>query len=109
LRRRLRDLDEQLVRLTRGFADEVVPRAAYEVARDELAGERESVAGVLRGLEEERRRRPARSGPVVRRLLASWETAPVLARRELLRSLLRAVVVHRGERRGDVWVEVVPL
>lgn len=99
----------RLVRLTHGFADGIVPADAYQLARDELEAEKATAEAALAALGVEQRRRAGRAvGPVVRGLLRDWEVTPVLARREVLRSLVDKVLVHRPDG-SPATVEIVPL
>ena len=108
LARQVTRLEERLHKLTVGWTDGLVPDEAYRAARDELSGDRDRAQAELLRLEQERewRKRPAL--PVARGLLAEWDTLPVRERREMLRSLVRAVRVVRPEA-GPVRVEVDPL
>jgi len=108
LARQVTRLEERLHKLTVGWTDGLVPDEAYRAARDELSADRDQAQAELLRLEQERewRKRPAL--PVARGLLAEWDTLPVRERREMLRSLVRAVRVVRPEA-GPVRVEVDPL
>lgn len=107
LARKVAALDAQLHRLTVGFAEGAVPAAAYASARAEIEASRVEVAARLSDAELVAERAAGRVGPVARSLLDDWDELPVRGRRDVLRTLVGAVVVHRGETRGDVTVEVV--
>lgn len=105
---RERRLRGSLARLTRGWAEGTVPDGAYRSARDEIQAELDDVAARVADADVAVRGAAGRARPVARGLLAEWDTLPVRERRDLLAALLDAVVVDRGERRGDVSVRVVP-
>lgn len=109
LRRQLVRLDERLAKLTLGWTDGTVPDAAYARARDELTGRQAELAARVAELAEDDRALAGPALPVVQHLLDRWDELPVPERRDLLRSLIRGVTVHRPERRGDpVAVAIAP-
>lgn len=97
--------DAALAALTIELARRVVPRDAYEAARDELiagkerAEERRSLLGSeLAGL---RAAVPAQA----KTLLESWDAVPIGGKRDALRALIGQVRVRPGGYRGaTVWV-----
>jgi DNA invertase Pin-like site-specific DNA recombinase len=108
LARRVTQLEGGLSRLARGWADGLVPDAGYAQARDGMLADLEAARVALAAAGREGDQAAGRARPVVRGLLAEWDTLPVRERRDMLRVLLDGVVVERGVRRGDVSVRVVP-
>jgi site-specific DNA recombinase len=102
LRRQVLRLDERLTKLTLGWTDGTVPDAAYTSARTELADRRAELVARARDAETDERDLDGPAVAVVRDLLDRWDEMPVAGRQALLQTLIRAVVVHRPERRGQV-------
>jgi hypothetical protein len=109
LAREVTRLDQRLAKLTFGWTDGLVPDDAYRATRDELTTARDTAQAQLARLETERARRKQPAAPIARGLLAEWDTLPVRERREMLRSLIRAVVVVRPTGGGAVRVVIDPL
>jgi site-specific DNA recombinase len=101
LRRQINRIDERLSKLTLGWTDGTVPDAAYATARDQLTAQRTELAARALEADRETRTLDGPAMPIVADLLEQWEIRPVAARRDMLRQLMRAVVVHRPDRRGD--------
>jgi len=101
LRRQALRLDDRLTKLTLGWTDGTVPDAAYATARDQLTAQRVDLERRARAADEDEHALSGPSGPIVRELLDRWDRMPVPGRRDLLRTLIQQVVVHRPERRGD--------
>lgn len=105
--RRLQTVDDALTRLTRQFAEGLVPESAYINARDDYLEEKRDLADRI-----EERALAARSVVIDRQsaaadLLKKWDVLPVAGRRELLARLVERVevVTHRasgGYGRGAV-------
>jgi DNA invertase Pin-like site-specific DNA recombinase len=107
LSREIARLTEQLTRLTVLLAAERIGEEEYSAARSELLTDRDTAAAELQRAQD-RAAGPAlpAPGPIVH-LLDEWETLPVLARRQMLRPLVCAVVATKrpGQR---PTLQVVP-
>lgn len=94
LGREVQRLTEQLTRLTVLLAAERIGDEEFTGARAELLDQRAAAGDGLERAQDTSERRLPDPGPI-RGLLEEWETLPVLARRQVLRSLVAAVVVSR--------------
>jgi site-specific DNA recombinase len=109
LRRQILRIDDRLTKLTLGWTDGTVPDAAYTTARNELTARRAELVTQARDAEETEGALVGPMVPVVEELLESWDEIAVAARRNMLKSLIRAVVIHRPEGRwSGVAVEIEP-
>jgi len=101
LRRQANRIDERLAKLTLGWTDGIVLDAAYTTARDQLTRQRAELETRARVADRDAQTLAGPALPIVHDLLEQWDIRPVVARRDMLRHLVRQVVVHRPERRGD--------
>jgi len=109
IRRQMLRIDERLAKLTLGWTDGTVPDAAYTRARDELQTQRAQLGERAAAAADDERSLSGPATPIVRQLLARWDTMSVAGRRDLLKLVVKQVTVHRPERRGDpVTLTVVP-
>jgi DNA invertase Pin-like site-specific DNA recombinase len=102
LARRIADQDKALGRLTVDRAHDLVPEAAYEIARDEIMGVRSRLAAELADAERQASVGPQLDVPAYRGLLAEWHTLPLESRREMLRRVIRRVRVWGKPARIEV-------
>lgn len=109
LRRALLKANDRLDSLGRKYIDDLIPEASYRRLKDELV---ESIEALERQVQEEKvvsRQSPRRLDP---RLLEDWPVMPLETRRQLLRDLLKKVVVHVSDDDlgpgRDKRIEVVP-
>ncbi len=85
------DVDRKMNALTQYFLTGVVPQRPYEATRDELTARRQELVAELQRLEDQDVTAQPRTAAVD--LLAEWEQLPVTVRRNVLRQMLRHVVV----------------
>lgn len=107
LSRQLASVEASLQRLVVSQAKDPVPDSVYKAARAELEEEHAGLVESLESSQREVRRSVLDPGAVARGLVESWETRPVEHRREVLRSLVRAVWVTTGRPRAEVVVDPV--
>lgn len=94
--RELVKVDGGLKKLLRQqLADSKMPESIYNALRDELLGTRVGLETELAHAQEEERAAGIDHEPVVRGLLAEWDTLPPHHRREMLARLIRYVRVYR--------------
>ncbi|GIH76176.1 recombinase family protein [Planobispora longispora] len=92
--------------LKRQLGDHAVPESIYNELRDELLVARAALEVELAKAKEEERAAGIDHEPVVRGLLAEWETLPPQRRREMLARLIRYVKVYRTGNRTPPRFEV---
>jgi site-specific DNA recombinase len=105
LRAEAAKMDEQIARLTRQLAADVVTEAAYRVAVREIEADRDRLLHqAIEADVDSRRGEPAK---IAHALVANWDTISVAVRRETLRSLIKAVHVTPGRPRATIRIEPV--
>jgi len=96
LQRELADVDAALRRLAiQRATDTAMPDDIYAAARDELLERRERLERAVAELEASPEIDAGRAEPVMHRLIDDWDIIPVRRRNELLRSVIRHVLVYR--------------
>jgi site-specific DNA recombinase len=103
LRKQRDELDLALTNLTVQLATGLVPEAAYETARDQIAGRRAQLTSALADAERLIASVPEDPSSLARGLLDDWEELPIDGRRAVLRQLVRGVVVDFEQRTARVW------
>lgn len=104
LAREVARVREELTRLALANARAPMPAAAYDAAVRELTAQLEGLRATEESASMAARLAVEDPGVVARGLLADWRTLPVEHRREVLRSLIAAVVVTTGRPRATVTV-----
>lgn len=107
LSRELTKAEQSLQRLFVNQAKDPVPDGVFKASRVELEEEHAGLTEALEAAQRDVRRAVVDPGAVARGLMESWETRPVEHRREVLRSLIRAVWVTTGRPRAEVVVQPV--
>lgn len=95
--------EQAITRLTVSFAEGVLDLEAYRSATKDLKQKRDGLTAAMKSVESERRSIPV-SVEVVQALLDDWDIIGVEQRREMLRGLVRHVVVKPQRPRSDVTV-----
>ena len=95
--------EQAITRLTVSFAEGVLTDIAYKAAVRELEQKRDGLMASIKSAESERRAIPV-SLEVVQLLLDDWDIVGIEQRREMLRGLVRHVVVKPQRPRSDVIV-----
>lgn len=108
LEQALAEVDAALRRLAiQRATDEHMPIEIYEAARDELLDRRGQHERALAELgEPDDTLDPEQAAPIAHKLVADWEILPVARRREMLRTLVRHVVVYKPAGYGRPQVDV---
>jgi site-specific DNA recombinase len=100
LRARLRDIDSKQDALAERLITAGIPQATYARLRDRYATERQAIEREVRSAQV-RNSAPVRILPV---LLERWDDLLVHEKRELLRSVIRQIIVTPGRPRSTVVV-----
>ena len=95
--------EQAITRLTVSYAEGVLGLEAYRSATKELERKRDGLMSTINSAESERRAIPV-SLEVVQSLLDDWDIIGVEQRREMLRGLVRHVVVKPQRPRSEVTV-----
>lgn len=102
-----------LTRLVMDYArhPERYPAAAYDAARAELEAEQRAAAAELEKLPAAEAPRPTLADfqPLVRGLLAEWETLDTTGKNMVLRKVIREIRVYPRKGRHDTQARVVPV
>ncbi|MFI6883433.1 recombinase family protein [Streptosporangium canum] len=97
--------DAAVKRLTLQVAKGLVSEDAYREAHAELVAERAASVAQLEVERQPQKREPYEYMPVVKTLLAEWETWPGAERREVLARVVSEVRVFRADRKTS-WLEI---
>ena len=95
--------EQAITRLTVSYAEGVLTDLAYKSAVRELEQKRDGLMASITSAESERRAIPV-SFELVQSLLDDWDIIGIEQRREMLRGLVRHVVVKPHRPRSDVTV-----
>lgn len=95
--------EQAITRLTVSFAEGILSDGAYRSAVKELEEKRDGLTTTIKSAESERRSIPV-SVEVVQALLDDWDIIGIEQRREMLRGLVRHVVVKPQRPRSEVTV-----
>ncbi|WDZ91177.1 recombinase family protein [Nocardiopsis sp. HUAS JQ3] len=109
VKKRMSEVQRSLVSLTKKYASDDIPRAAYITTRDEYTTELATLETELAELEEaeqqaEEEREPVDYAPVMRDLLDEWDTLPAWAANKLLKELVAITVTRVSRTEGSAVI-----